>query len=81
MRACGIAVIWFANGLAGSAGSIPLNVAWDSVSATYGCASSRVHADAYVIVSVSTGRRLTDVRYVIYSPSIAVKNARADPQG
>jgi len=66
-RACGMATICLANGLAGRTESMPRNVAWASVSATPMQASSRSHAGVIVDGSDNTGRGPTAVEDVISS--------------
>ena len=80
MRAWGIAVICLANGLAGTAGSIPRKVACASVSATSGRAYLRAHASAHVYGSVNTGRGTLAVPFIISSSAISVKNAGTDAE-
>jgi len=78
MRAWGIAVICFANGLAGRAGLIPRNITWASDSVTSGLSFSRALAGAHVHGSVNTGRWPTAVRDITSSSAIAVKNTGTD---
>jgi len=57
---------------------MPRNVAWASVSATSGRASSRAHAYAHVEGSVKMGRGATTVLYLFSSSAITEGDTDAD---